>query len=231
MKFLTAFVLTGLTLTLAGTAWARGGGDHGMQFGASLMTASQENLNTYLDSRTDARPKSLGAGYEFFFDYGFRFSSSIFALKFRPSYFMQSAEGGNISTSMTGLTFFPFLRMYPLENNFMKFFLQVGIGYGRLSGSIKDSNSTSLETEFAGGAFGAMGGLGAEFCFTDSHCLTIEGNVRYLPIERNVVSGGNGATAGSITQNTKGLELESYNADLGTSLSGIQGIIAYQMYF
>lgn len=229
LSFLFAF---SMAMIFTNQSLARGGGsDHGMQFGASVMNSDQKDVNNYIDSLGVAGTKNLGAGYEFFFDYQYRFSSTMFAIKFRPSYFMQSADGGNVKTSMTGMTFFPMLRVYPLENQFMKFFLQTGVGYGKLSGSLSNSNSGGASTDFTGSAFGAMAGLGAEFCFTDSHCLTIEGNIRYLPIERNLVTGGNGVTDSNLTGNTNGRELETNNNDVGSTMSGLQGAIAYQIYF
>jgi hypothetical protein len=106
--------------------------------------------------------------------------------------------------------------------------MQGGLGYGSLKGSL-DINANTVD--FEGSAFGAMGGMGVDFCFTEAHCLTIEGNVRYLPIERNKVTGGNCTTMTGTTQCTVGSELEINDKDAGTTMSGIQGLIGYTMNF
>jgi hypothetical protein len=105
--------------------------------------------------------------------------------------------------------------------------MQTGIGYGRLKGTM---SGPSGSVDWAGGAFGAMAGMGAEFCFTDSHCLTVEGNVRYLPIERNIASGVTGTPSGFDTV-TDDHELENGNMDVKTTMSGIQGGLFYHMNF
>lgn len=207
------------------SAEARGGGGHSLDFAIALMSPTQGDVNAWVTSLGTAGTKEVGTGYEFMFDYHYRFSSTMFALMFRPSYFTQSANGGGVEAKLTGLTFFPMLRLYPLENNFIKFFMQVGLGYGKLTTDLSNNGASG---SFDGSAFGAMGGLGAQFCFTDAHCMSIEGNIRYLPIERNTGS-ASGSLGGSITQ-TAG-ELELSGKDLGTTLSGIQGVIGYTLNF
>src|SRR5690606_32254583 len=125
-------------------------------------------------------------------------------IMFRPSFVSQSAAG-TAPVSLSGYTFFPMLRMFPLENKFMKFMLQVGVGYGNLSGT--SNNDTGSSVSFSGGTFGAMAGLGAEFCFTAKHCMSLAGNTRYLPIPRNIVSSASGSMGGSIGTPTAGGEL------------------------
>jgi hypothetical protein len=194
------------------------------------MTATQTDTNNWISSYGIAGTKDVPSGYEFIFDYEYRFSSSMFALKFRPSYMTQSSDGGGVSATYTGMTFFPLLRIYPLENNFMKFFLQGGMGYGNLAGKWKSAQGS---IDFSGDEFGAMAGLGADFCFTPTHCLTIEGNVRYLPFARNLISASTmtGPGSSNLTQYQTGKELETVSKDVGTTMSGIQGVLAYHLNF
>jgi hypothetical protein len=232
MKYFISILISILCyLMLPQSVLARGGGGgHSLGFGVGLVTPSQDDLNTVINEINAAESRAidkLGSAYEFDLYYQYRFSGSMFALQFRPSYVMQSSSGGGYDTKLTGYSLFPMLRLYPLENNFLKFFLQTGVGYGRLSGSMSGPNG---KVEWSGGAFGAAAGLGAEFCFTDEHCMVVEGNLRYLPIERNIVSSTSGTVGGFDTPSTDG-ELENGNMDVKTTLSGIQGIISYQMNF
>ena len=155
----------------------------------------------------------------------------MFAFHFRPSYFTQSTTGsgagGDYDYSLSGFTAFPMFRLIPLENNFIKFYMQLGLGYGKLSGKITEG---AADIDFSGSAFGAMGGIGAEFCFTDSHCMTLEGNVRYLPIERNIASSVSGNFS-SLTRAIKNKEVEYADSDLKTTMSGVQGVIGYVYNF
>jgi hypothetical protein len=217
------------------SANAAGGGGHSMEFGLGLLTAGQDDTNTLIKtaraSAATANTSDMGSGYELFAQYQYRFSGTMFAMAFRPSYITQSSTGsgtdGSYDYKLTGLTLFPMFRLYPLENNFIKFYMQTGLGYGRMSGEITQG-ATSIN--FAGSAFGAMGGLGVDFCFTPSHCLSIEGNLRYLPIERNVVSSATGTVAG-LSQAGSGQEVEIGGGDFKTTMSGIQGSVAYTLNF
>jgi hypothetical protein len=144
---------------------------------------------------------------------------------------MQTADGGGYKYDLKGFTIFPMFRLYALENYFIKFYFQTGLGYGNLDGSISAPNGHSVD--FKGGAFGAVGGIGVDFCFTDAHCLTVEGNMRYLPIERNLATGGNcsGGDIPGVSQCGSGNEIERNGSDLKTTMSGIQGLIGYTMNF
>jgi hypothetical protein len=209
---------------------AGGGSDFSAGFGVILATPTQDDLNSVTSEINAAESRSidkLGSGYELAPYFQFRFSSSMFALQLRPSYFWQNASGSGYDTKLNGFTVFPILRLYPLENNFIHFYLQTGVGYGRLNGEMSGPNG---KVSWAGGAFGALAGLGAEFCFTDAHCMVVEGNIRYLPIERNIVASSSGTPSGFDTVTNDG-ELENGNMDVKTTLSGIQGGLFYQMNF
>ncbi len=214
------------------------GGDMSLGVGVSTVSASQEGISGAIDdaiSNNGANIKSLGSALEFYANWGIRFSGTTYALIFRPSYFTQSTDGSSSTQSfkyeLSGYTLYPLFRLYALENSFIRFFMQAGVGYGSLSGKV---TAGARNVDFKGSAFGAIGGIGVDFCFTGSHCLSIEGNLRYMPIERNLVSGGN-CTASSqipgISQCSSGSELERNGNDLSTTMSGVQGLVGYTMNF
>jgi hypothetical protein len=210
-----------------------GGGGHAFGGGLALVNPGQNDLDATVDEVNAANAiavNKLGAGYELYGHYTYKFSGTIFALQFRPSYIMQNATGAGYDLKMTGLTLFPIFQIIPLENDFIKFRLQVGLGYGTLSGEFSGGGNS---VGWKGSAFGALGGLGADFCFTDNHCMAIEGNLRYLPFERNLVTSVSGTSAalGFDAGIVSGGELENGNKDVGTSLSGIQGLIGYTYSF
>ncbi|WP_253696400.1 hypothetical protein [Bdellovibrio bacteriovorus] len=213
-------------------------GDMALGIGISTVSADQDDINRVIDYTTNngfANVKNMGSALEFYVNWSYRFSGTMYAMVIRPSYFTQKTDGsgaaGSYDYELTGYTVFPIFRLYPLENSFIKFYMQTGLGYGSLSGSM---TAGSKNLDFKGSAFGAMGGIGAEFCFTDTHCLTVEGNMRYMPIERNVSTGGNCTAANDIpgvSQCGNGAEVERDGSDLRTTMSGVQGLIGYTMNF
>lgn len=236
-KSMLSAVVSVLVLAFgAQNAFAAGGGrsgSHSMEFGLGLLTAGQDDVNTLIKTAraSGADTGDMGSAYELFAQYQYRFSGTMFAIAFRPSYILQSATGsgpgGSYDYKLSGMTIFPIFRLYPLENSFIKFYMQTGLGYGRMSGDVSAGGNTIA---FNGSAFGAMGGLGVDFCFTPDHCLSIEGNLRYLPIERNVATSATGSVPG-LSQSTNGQEVEIGGGDLKTTLSGIQGSVAYTLNF
>ncbi|WP_413560011.1 hypothetical protein [Bdellovibrio sp. HCB209] len=203
----------------------------------SVVTAGQNDMNSVIDANNTANganTKNLGSAYEIAGTWAYRFGGTDYAFVLRPGYFMQSqtgsGTGGDYDYKLDGFTVFPMMRLYPLENAFIHFFLQGGVGYGLLKGEIKAGPN---DLKFDGSAFGAIVGMGVDFCFTESHCLTVEGNARYLPIERNTTSGGNcsGTAIDGITQCGGSQEVEHNYTDLRTTMSGIQGLIGYTMNF
>lgn len=222
-------------LTLFSTNVLAMGSGHSLGANLVFISPAQDDLDTLID-RANARAggistKPFGQAYEFAAQYQYRFSGTIFAMVFRPSYFTQSTKGSgggsDYNYSLSGWTFFPMLRIYPLENNFIRFFMQLGIGYGQLTGEIEEG---SASTEFKGSNFGALGGLGAEFCFTDAHCMVLEGNLRYLPMERNLPKSSSGTFAGD-SVDPSGTELEMSGRDVKTTMSGVQAILGYMFNF
>lgn len=242
--FLSTVLLFSLFSTQEANAQRRGGGgglsgDMAIGVGFSTVSAGQDDLNGAIDdavgSAANASTKNLGNAWEFYANWSYRFSGTMYAFVFRPSYFMQTTTGsgtdGSYDYGLTGYTVFPIFRIYPLENTFIKFYMQTGVGYGSLNGSITAGTKT---LDFKGSAFGAMGGIGVDFCFTGAHCVTIEGNLRYMPIERNLTSGGNCSASGDIpgiSQCGGSSEVERNNTDLRTTMSGVQGLVGYTMNF
>jgi hypothetical protein len=117
-----------------------------------------------------------------------------------------------------------------LEDQTIKFYSQFGVGYGHMSGSIEESGSS---VDFSGGDLGYSAGLGAEFCFFGDHCINVEGNVRFLSVERLIADSATGGPAigTRIDQATKGKELEINGRDFAASMSGVLGMVGYTMYF
>lgn len=217
-----------------------GGGNHSLGGSFIFASPSQDDIDSLISSANTSAggisTKPMGQGYELVVQYMYRFSGSMFALLFRPSFFHQSSlgksgAGAKYNYELSGWTFFPTFRLIPLENSFLKFYMQVGLGYGRLNGKIRENDST---IEFSGGNFGGSAGIGSEFCFFDDHCFNLEGNFRYLPFERNkatAVSAAGGWGTGSLTNAASGEEVEMNNRDLGTTLSGMLATVGYTYYF
>ncbi len=219
-------------------AFAKGAsitGTHAFTFGLGLTGANQSDMDTLIGTHNTTyggtTASTLGSAWELFAQYQFRITGTMFALLIRPSYFTQSSSGsgcaGECKYDLSGYTLFPMFRMYPLENNFLGLFMQVGVGYGNLSGKITEGPNTLA---FSGGNFGASLGLGVDFCFTTTHCMSVEGTARYLPVPRNVASSASGTITGT-TQATGNQEVEIANTDFSTTMSGIMGSIAYTMAF
>lgn len=204
---------------------AQRAGNHSLGFAVSLTGPSQDDVNSWVSSLNTVGTKELSSGYEFLLDYQYRFDRTMFALLFRPSLLTQNASGGGVSSSLSSFNLFPMFRIYPLENSFIQMFMQVGVGYGSVNLKLENNG---ISGTYSNAAFGAVAGLGVNFCFTANHCAVVEGNFRYLPIER-LEGTASGALGGNITQSNG--ELEKNNVDLGVTLSGIQGIIGYRYTF
>ncbi len=227
MKLFLVLLSTVLFSCLS-SAYSGGGGsgDHAFSFGFGYAGASQSDLNSY-SSAMSASSAQLTSGYEFSVTYIYRFSSSMFALALRPSYMTETGSGGGVNNSVTGILFYPMLRLYPLENGFIHFYIQGGVGWGQLTGT---SSFGANSVSYAGTDFGAMAGLGAEFCFTDHQCMVVEGDARYHAIPRSLVTSTTGNMGGGLS-GTSSHELEFNGLDVQNTLSGIQGILAYTLKF
>jgi len=252
--FETGFIGAALTalamMSASGSAEAARGGASGLfggesQFGlvGGITQSSQDGLNlliTRANSRTGVGPittSALSSAYELGVQYGYRFSGTMFSILFRPSYFLESSTGagtgGGYNYSVQGITFFPILRMIPLENDIMKFFLNIGLGYGRATTKIEEGTAS---VEAVGDAFGTLIGLGAEFCITAAQCISLEGNYRYLSMDRNIVTGGTGTSSfsgagNSLSQADTNKEVELDGDDLKIRMGGMQFLAGYIIHF
>ena len=210
---------------------------HSIGFNLGLVNASQNQMNDLI-KRANTREGGISTGemnsaYELQGFYMYRFGNPLYAIQLRPSYFYQVEEGsgssGDFNYSLTGFTIFPILRLYPLENEYMKFYMQLGVGYGQIYGTIEEG---SAKVEFSGGAFGTMVGLGSEFCLNANHCLSLEGNYRYLSHQRFGVDSSEGTfAADSLSQYGKGQELEMDQSDVSARMGGIIFMAGYTMWF
>ena len=218
-------------------AFAAATSGHSIGFQLGTVSASQNQMNDLI-KRANTREGGISTGemnsaYELQGFYMYRFSNPLYALQIRPSYFYQVEEGsgasGGHNYSLTGFTIFPILRLYPLENTFMKFYMQAGFGYGQIMGEIQEG---AAKVEFSGGAFGSMAGMGAEFCFHPSHCFNLEGNYRYLNFERFTADSSSGTfAADSLTQYSKGSEIEMDQSDVSARMGGLIFMAGYTMWF
>lgn len=208
---------------------------HSLGVALGVSATSQSDMNSLISSANTSSGgisnAGMGSATELSMHYSYRFKRSMFEIGVRPSYLMQGSSGrgtsGSYKYNLSGFTLFPMLRMIPLENKIFKFHLQTGIGYGHMTGTIREPG---FDTQFSGDRLGLLFGLGAEFCFNKSHCVRVDGNYRYMPVDRNIVSSSTGSSS-SLTQVSEGDELEVDNRDLGTTFTGIQGIVGYTYYF
>jgi outer membrane protein W len=240
LAFPSAFLLASILATSAPAHAAKGGsGGFELGFVGGVTSTTQDYLNL-AQSRANVSAggistPSLTSAYEAGLQMGYRFNGSIFAILLRPTFFYQKAAGGNAAGDynygVTGFTVFPMLRLIPLENSFMRFFMQIGLGYGRATTTVKELDN---ELTAVGNSFGAQVGLGSEFCFTAAHCMSVEMNYRYLNMERNIVSDsteGTGFNSARWSQTGKNKELEADNDDVTIRMGGLQFLLGYAMHF
>ncbi|MCS6837787.1 MAG: hypothetical protein NZ480_02975, partial [Bdellovibrionaceae bacterium] len=155
--------------------------NHSLGVTLSLTGPTQEDVNKWVSSLAQVGTKELSGGFELGLDYLYRFDRSIFSVLFRPGYLTQRASGGDVTTSLTALSFFPIFRFYPLESQYIQFFMQVGVGYASVDLSLENG---AIKGSYQNSAFGALAGIGVNFCINAHHCFVVEGNLRYLPIQR-----------------------------------------------
>ncbi len=239
--YLIALLLTFAIADTAQAAKKRGGkgafagGSFSMGLGISLTTAEQTGINSLINvakANNNSTASTLSSATEYIGYLTFHFSNNFVAIQLRPTLFSQSSSGtgtdGAHSYDLNGYTVFPLVRITPLSNDLIDFYIQGGLGYGKLDGKIRNG---ATRADFTGSAFGTQLGLGAQFCFVPDHCFNLEGNYRYLPISRNIVSASAGLPTGT-TQASVDRELEDASSnDVATTLSGISGILSYTYNF
>ncbi|MEQ1664543.1 MAG: hypothetical protein ABL927_04120 [Bdellovibrionales bacterium] len=211
-----------------------GGGGGGWNLGANIgfINASQGDMNDEITA-FGSGASQFGNAWEGSLAFGYRMSGSSVALLLKPSMFYYSDQTkGTTSYGLSGFTVFPVLKWFMLEDQTIKFYSQFGVGYGHMSGEVKDGVN---DIKFSGGDLGYLAGLGAEFCFSGSHCLNIEGSMRVLSVGRFTVNSASGTFVGNgtsaITQDTKDKEFEINGHDFAASMTGILGMIGYSFYF
>ena len=212
------------------------GGGFSMGLGIAQSNADQSGLNEMIHdakANSSATTSDFGTGLEYMAHFTFRFSNNFVAIQLRPTYFTQSTDGsgsgGNYDYKLTGYTVFPLVRLIPLSNDIIDFYLQAGLGYGKLDGSITNGTRTA---SFSGSSFGSQVGVGADFCLFSDNCFGVEGNYRYLPISRNIVSSSSGGLINGASQSQTDRELENLNgSDVATSLTGISIALTYTFIF
>lgn len=230
-------------LTLIPTfSWAASNENWSIGLLGNIVTSNQSDMNTLI-TRANVRvggvtTQPFGNAYEFGGYIQRRLTGSGIALQLRPSYFTTSTSGtgagGAFNYSLTGYAVAPLLKYYILENTSVKLYLIGGINWGLLTGKIQEASGS---VTFSGSNVGYQGGLGTLFCFGSkgAHCLTLEGQVRYLYIERNVASEASGSFSSSnppsLSQGTVNREVELDQKDLATSMTGVQGVVGYQFNF
>jgi len=208
-----------------------------------IVTDKQDDLNSLI-TRANTRVGGISTpqftnAYEIGAYIQRRITGSIVAIQVRPGYFFNSTTGtggsgsaaGTYSYKVNGYSVMPLIKLYVLESKTVKLFIQSGIGWGTLAGEIQEAGATS---KFSGNNFGFQGGVGVDWCFgsKSQHCLITEGNMRYMSIERNMVSETSGTFgSNSVSQTARGKELEIDSHDLATTMSGIQAIVGYKFAF
>ena len=241
MKFL--IVLFAMCFSVP--AFAQGGlfsGEFAFGLSGGITATAQGDINE-LQSRANTREtistSSLGNAWEIAGVLQYRYDGSFLALQLRPAFFLQSedgraANGEGYEYGVSGYTIFPMAKFHMLEDDSIKFFSQIGIGFGYVSGEIKEGPA---EVEFSGNDIGYQVGLGAEFCFMGGiHCVSVEGNYRFMVIDRVTSDkfSGTNFDSGSISQPNTGQptgEVEYDNKDLKIDLSGVQGLVGYIFHF
>lgn len=207
-------------------------GTFSLGLAAGITAADQGDLNE-LQSRANAREGGISTGqlgnaWEFAGIFQYRYNGSFLAIQLKPTFFFQKEDGSNsagqnFEYGISGYTIFPTAKFHMLESDLMKFYSQLAIGYGYVTGNIEEAGA---KVEFSGGDLGYLAGLGAEFCFTKSHCIMVEGNYRFLMIDRVSSNSSSGTFASDSITQANG-EVEYDNRDLKVNLSGIQGYVGY----
>jgi Outer membrane protein beta-barrel domain len=227
-----------LSLMVSVSSWAQGGTGNWAFGGALGITASsQDDINSAISQANAGEggisTGQLGNAWELYGFIQYRFGGSWLAFQLRPTYFTQSEDGKNGSGetyeySVNGYSVFPIARFYMLENNYIKFFSQLGIGFGVVNGEHKEEGNS---IKYHGADMGYLLGLGAEFCLWGGpHCISVEGNMRYLSVDRVVADSATGTLYG-LSQASANQEVETGNNDLQVTMSGIQGFLGYAFHF
>lgn len=212
------------------SAWAIGGsgGGGGWSLGAGIgiVNAGQDDMDDVIKAGGSGAG-NIGNGMEVVGSLAYDFGD--IAMIFRPGYYWVSQDGAGNEYNLSAISFFPTLRFKLLSNQTITFYTQLALGVVMMKGEVKEA---SYDVEFSGTQLGYSAGLGSEFCFWPDHCFFLEANLRVAGVDRMKVDSTSGTkTNSAITQDTKGMEFELNDRDFSASLSGIQGIVGYNLHF
>jgi hypothetical protein len=206
----TGFALTssGKTASTSSLSTLGGNGQYGFGLLGGIVNSSQDDLNALI-ARSNARANGISTtqmnqAYELDAFVEFRFTGTMYAIQFRPGYFYEvkngMSSGQDYDYAVKGITLFPIFKMYPLENDLMKVYLQLGLGYGQMYGEIHEAGAVA---QFESGAFGSIVGIGAQIYVTQNSCLALEVNYRYLSFDRALVDNSIGSFANNSLNTAK----------------------------
>src|SRR6185436_2054931 len=148
MKLLMKLLLVASPLLFSSASFAVSGTETwSIGFFGSVVTANEADMNaliTRANTSIGISTPQFSNAYEFGAFIQRRFNGSVFALQFRPGYFMDSVSGtanngsGGYNFTLSGFNLMPLIRAYILESQSIKLYLQGGIGWGTLSGKIEE---------------------------------------------------------------------------------------------
>lgn len=196
---------------------------HSIGFGGSLVTVNQSDLNGHIEY-IGSPTSTFGQAYEYDVFYDYRIFDSLWAIQLRPSYFSQTVSGSGYEYSLKSYSIFPVLRRYLLGNRDNRLYMLLGGTFTTLRGEVQQPTG---KVSFEGSNYGALVGLGAEFCF-GSHCFILEGNYRNLSFENNKVTSSTGSLTG-FTQYGERKELEFAGNNIETTMTGFMLRLGYQL--
>ena len=211
------------------------GSDGGLTFGLGFSTVAseQKHLNTII---ADARVREAGLSldkitsvYEASAIIQLRVPSTIFAFQLRPSFTWNSSEDGQYEYGVNGMNIGGFLKLYPMESDFMRAYFQLGMLWGKLTTTIKED---TFEVEASGSSVGYLGGLGFEFFF-GGHTFFLEACWRSLTIKQNMIDSSKGTPAAdsNITQYGDEKELERVERNFESVMGGLVIMAGYGITF
>lgn len=235
---LSAGIFLAISAHAAGSGGGGGaGGDWAFGGALGVTATNQSDINSSISQANAGEggisTAQLGNAWEAYGFIQYRFTGSWLAFQLRPSFFYQNQDGSNnagqsYEYNVSGYTVFPMARFYMLESAYIKFFSQLGIGFGVVTAK---HHEESNEIKYRGANMGYTFGLGSEFCLWGGpHCISVEGNFRYLTVDRNLATSATGTLYG-LSQATTNQEVELANNDLKVSMSGIQGFLGYSYHF
>ena len=142
-------LICSMVLSLFSTQALAVGSEISIGFNVGLAGGGQSDMNKLISNANTRESglsvSDLGNAWDLNATFTYRVTDMI-GLQFRPGMYMVSEDGSNSSGSfeyaVTGFTIFPVMRLYLLENNYIAFFSNIAVGWGYLSGEIKEASDT-----------------------------------------------------------------------------------------